>query len=239
MLIIPSIDIYENKIVRLTKGSFDNITYYKHLPLSQAKLYESLGFKLIHIVDLEGAKEGKFAALKTIEEIKAETSLQIQFGGGIRDVKTAAEVFNSGVDFAVIGSLSIKNKEEFELIIKQFSADKIVCAVDVLEDIVQISGWQEETTITVYDHIEYCQKQGIEKFLCTDISKDGMLTGANIELYKRISNRYPDIKLIASGGVKDIEDVKKLKVFGIYATIIGKAIYEERIDLEELAGLVE
>ena len=239
MLIIPSIDIYENKIVRLTKGSFDNITYYKHLPLNQAKLYESLGFKLIHIVDLEGAKVGKFAALKTIEEIKAETNLQIQFGGGIRDVKTATEVFNAGVDFAVIGSLSIKNKEEFELIIKEFSADKIVCAVDVLEDIVQISGWQEETTITVYDHIEYCQEQGIEKFLCTDISKDGMLTGANIDLYKRITNRVSDIKLIASGGVKDIEDVKKLKLFSLYAAIIGKAIYEEKIDLEELAGLVE
>jgi len=239
MLIIPSIDIYENKIVRLTKGSFDNITYYKHLPIGQAKLYESLGFSLIHIVDLEGAKDGKFATLKTIEEIKAETSLQIQFGGGIRDVKTATEVFNAGVDFAVIGSLSIKNKEEFELIIKEFSAEKIVCAVDVLDDIVQISGWQEDTTITVYDHIEYCQEQGIEKFLCTDISKDGMLTGANIELYKRISSRYKDIKLIASGGVKDIEDVKKLKVFGIYAAIIGKAIYEEKIDLEELAQLVE
>ncbi len=239
MLIIPSIDIYENKIVRLTKGSFDNITYYKHLPLSQAKLYESLGFKLIHIVDLEGAKEGKFAALKTIEEIKSETNLQIQFGGGIRDVKTAAEGFSAGVDFAVIGSLSVKNKEEFELIIKQFSAEKIVCAVDVLDDIVQISGWQEDTEITVYDHIDYCLEQGIEKFLCTDISKDGMLTGANIELYKRISKRFPEIKLIASGGVKDIEDVKKLKVFGIYAAIIGKAIYEEKIDLEELAGLVE
>jgi len=239
MLIIPSIDIYENKIVRLTKGSFDNIAYYKQLPLNQAKLYESLGFKLIHIVDLEGAKEGKFEALTTVEEIKSKTNLQIQFGGGIRDVKTATEVFNAGVDFAVIGSLSIKNKEEFEIIIKQFSAKKIVCAVDVLDEIIQISGWQEETTITVYEHIEYCLKQGIEKFLCTDISKDGMLTGANIELYKNISKKYPDIKLIASGGVKDIEDVKKLKLYSIYAAIIGKAIYEERIDLEELSELVK
>ncbi len=239
MLIIPSIDIYENKIVRLTKGSFDNITYYKSSPINQAKLYESLGFKLIHVVDLDGAKEGKFAALKTIEEIKNETDLKIQFGGGIRDVKTATEVFSAGVDFAVIGSLSIKNKTEFELIIKEFTADKIVCAVDVLDDIVQISGWQEETTITVYDHIEYCIDQGIEIFLCTDISKDGMLTGANLDLYKKLSNKYSDINLIASGGVKDIEDIKKLKLFGLYAAIVGKAIYEEKIDLEELASLVE
>ncbi|MEO8398900.1 MAG: 1-(5-phosphoribosyl)-5-[(5-phosphoribosylamino)methylideneamino]imidazole-4-carboxamide isomerase [Ignavibacteriaceae bacterium] len=239
MLIIPSIDIYENKIVRLTKGDFDNITYYKNTPLKQARLYESFGFKLVHVVDLIGAKKGKLSILETVEKIKKETQLKIQFGGGIRDVKSAMEVFNAGIDYAIIGSLSVKNKNEFELIIKEFSDKKIICAVDFLNGIVKVSGWLEETSLSVFDHIKYCSGLGIKKFICTDISKDGMLTGTNIYLYKRILAKYPNIKLVASGGVKDIEDVKKLKLLNFFGVIIGKAIYEDKIDLKELSEIAE
>ncbi|MEJ2105594.1 MAG: 1-(5-phosphoribosyl)-5-[(5-phosphoribosylamino)methylideneamino]imidazole-4-carboxamide isomerase, partial [Ignavibacteriaceae bacterium] len=227
MIIIPAIDIYDNQIVRLTKGDFDNITYYKNSPLQQAQLYESMGFDLIHIVDLLGSKTGKFTAVESVNKIKDYTKLQIEFGGGIRDVKTAAELFSAGVDYAIIGSLAIKNKNEFELIIKQNGADKIVAAIDVEDEKIKISGWTEETSISVYSHIEYCLSLGIQKFLCTDISKDGMLTGTNIELYKKILLKYPGIKLIASGGVKDINDIKALQEIEPYAVVVGKAIYED------------
>ena len=235
MIIIPAIDIYEEKIVRLTKGDFDNITYYKASPLEQAKLYGSLGFKLVHVVDLLGSKTGKLTSLESIRTIKEQTSLQIEFGGGIRDVKSVSEIFSAGADFAIIGSLAIKNKSEFELICKENSPEKIVAAIDVMDEIIHISGWTESTSISVYSHIEYCKRLGINKFLCTDISKDGMLIGTNIALYKRLMNKFPDIQLIASGGVKDIAEINELNNLQIYGVVVGKAIYEEKINLKELA----
>ncbi len=235
MLAIPAIDIYENKIVRLTKGDFGNITYYKNSPLEQAKLYESLGFKLIHIVDLLGSKTGKFSAIDSVKQIKEYTNLKIEFGGGIRDVKTAAELFNNNVDYTIIGSLAVKNKSEFELIIKTHGAEKIIAAIDAENENLKVSGWTEETSISVYSHIEYCLSQGVKTFLCTDISKDGMLSGTNNELYKKILIKFPGIKLIASGGVKDINDIKTLNEINPYAVVVGKAIYEDKLKLEELA----
>lgn len=235
MLIIPAIDIYDNSIVRLSKGNFDNITYYKNTPIQQAKLYDSLGFKLIHIVDLLGSKTGKITALESIEKIKNETKLKIEFGGGIRDVKTISELFEAGIDYGIIGSLSIKNKSEFELILKKHPPEKIIISIDAMNEIIKISGWTEDTSISIYDHIEYCSNLGVKKFLCTDISKDGMLVGTNIDLYKKIMDKYPEIHLIASGGVKDLEDVKELRKINPYAVVVGKAIYEEKIDLKELS----
>ncbi len=235
MLVIPAIDIYDNSIVRLSKGNFDNITYYKNSPIEQAKIYESLGFKLIHIVDLLGSKNGKITSLETIEEIKSETKLEIEFGGGIRDIKTVSTLFEAGVDFAIIGSLSVKNKPEFELIIKNHSSEKIIVSIDAMDENLKITGWTEDANISIYNHIEYCSNLGVKKFLCTDISKDGMLVGTNINLYKKIMNRYPKIQLIASGGIKDLDDIKKLNKINPYAVVVGKAIYEEKIDLKELA----
>lgn len=235
MIVIPAIDIYEEKIVRLTKGDFDNITYYKTAPIEQTKLYESLGFKLVHIVDLLGSKTGKLTSLESIRLIKELTKLRIQFGGGIRDVKSASEIFSAGADFAIIGSLAFKNNIEFELICKEYTPEKIIIAVDVMNEIIHISGWTESTSISVYSHIEYCTKLGIKKFLCTDISKDGMLIGTNTELYKKILDRFPNIQLIASGGVKDIDEIKTLNNLQLYGVVVGKAIYEGKIDLKELA----
>lgn len=237
MIIIPAIDLYQDSVVRLTKGDFDNITYYKNTPLEQAKLYESFGFTNVHLVDLLGSKTGKFASLESVKLIKAQTKLSIEFGGGVRDYKSVNELSSLGVNNVIIGSLSVNNKEEFELIVKDSSPGNIIVAVDILDEKVKVSGWTEETSVSVYDHIEYCNDLGIEKFLCTDISRDGMLSGANVELYEILMKRYPAIKLIASGGIKDIEDVKKAAGLNPYAVIVGKAIYEDKIDLKELSEI--
>lgn len=238
MLIIPAIDIYDNKIVRLKKGDFDNITFYNSTPLSQAKLYKSKGFNLIHLVDLIGSKTGELTTLENVKEIKKETGLEIEFGGGVRDVKSAEQLLLIGVNFLIIGSLSIKNKTEFEMIVAKYSPDKIIIAIDSDNDLIKVNGWTEATKISVYDHIIYCSSLGIKKYLCTDISKDGMMEGTNVELYKNIMTKFPGIQLIASGGVKDISDIKMLRKINIYGVVVGKAIYEDKINLEELAGFV-
>ncbi len=237
MLIIPAIDIYDNSIVRLKKGDFDNITYYKNSPLQQAIIFESFGFKIIHIVDLLGSKCGKLTSLNSLKKIKAQTNLKIEFGGGIRDVKTVSKLFDLGIEYAIIGSLSIKNKSEFELILQKYPPDKIIVSIDAMDEVLKISGWTEQTSISIYEHIEYCSKLGIKKFLCTDISKDGMLAGTNIDLYGKIIKNYPQIQLIASGGIKDLEDIKMLEKINPYAVVVGKAIYEEKIDVEELSKI--
>jgi phosphoribosylformimino-5-aminoimidazole carboxamide ribotide isomerase len=238
MIIIPAIDIYDQKVVRLSKGDFKEVSFYNESPLKQAKIFKEAGFDLIHIVDLTGAKTGKFTTLDIIKEIKSQTRINIQFGGGIRDGKTAFQIFKTGVDFAVIGSVAVKNREEFKLIVEQHSPDKIVTAVDVRDEKVHISGWTEEVDLSPYDLIKFCIELGIKRFICTDIGKDGTMRGLNVDLYKRIMDRYPDIKLIASGGVKDIEEIKKLKELNPYAVVVGKAIYEGKIDLKELSELV-
>lgn len=238
MIIIPAIDIFEDKLVRLTKGNFENVTYYKNSPLKQAQLFESLGFKLVHIVDLVGSKSGKFGALEIVKEIKENTSLKIEFGGGIRDVKTMNEALAAGADYCIIGSLAVKNKEEFELIIDKFSPYKIISAVDVKDEKVQISGWTEDTSISVFSHIDYCLSLGIERFLCTDVTRDGMLTGLNNELYKKIVKKYPSIKLLVSGGVRNKVDIEELKTINPFGVVIGKAIYEGKINLEEMKSFV-
>ncbi len=239
MIIIPAIDIYDGKVVRLSKGDFKEVSFYHKNPVQQAQIFEEAGFSLIHVVDLEGAKTGKFKVLNIIKEIKEKTKIKIQFGGGIRDGKTAMQAFNAGIDFAVIGSVAVKNRDEFKLIVEKFSSEKIVTAADVLNEKVYISGWTEEATISLNDLIEYCMELGIRKFICTDISQDGTMKGLNTNLYKKLSDHFPEIKIVASGGVKDIEEIKKVKKINPYAVVVGKAIYEGKIDLKELAELAK
>lgn len=239
MLVIPAIDIYENKIVRLKKGDFGNITFYRNSPIVQAELYENLGFKIIHVVDLPGSKDGKLTILDIIEQIKKQTNLQIEFGGGVRDIKSAETLFSVGIDYLIIGSLSLKNKREFEVIINKYTGDKIIAAIDSENEFVKVSGWTEKTSTTVYEQIDYCKSLGVGKYLCTDISKDGMLEGTNINLYKKLMKEFPGIKLIAGGGVKDINEITKLKKINPFAVVVGKAIYEGKIDLKELVKFAE
>ncbi|MCK9425086.1 MAG: 1-(5-phosphoribosyl)-5-[(5-phosphoribosylamino)methylideneamino]imidazole-4-carboxamide isomerase [Ignavibacteriaceae bacterium] len=235
MLIIPAIDLYENKIVRLRKGDFNQVTFYKQTPLEKAKKFEQHGFEWLHIVDLLGSKTGTISVEGIIREIKKETILKIEFGGGVRNSQMVSQLFEIGIDKIILGSISVKNKIEFESIVTNFPPQNFIIAVDALDEMIAVSGWTESTAISIYEHIKYCLQFGLTHFLCTDISKDGMLTGTNIELYKNILARFPNINLIASGGIKDLDDVKKVNELKPYGVVIGKAIYENKIDLKELA----
>jgi len=237
MIIIPAIDIIDNKIVRLKKGDFNKAEYYPNTPLQQSKLYESAGFEWIHIVDLLASKTGSINVIDTIRQIKSETSLKIEFGGGIRNEASFSGVIEAGADKVIIGSLAVSDKLEFENIVEKYSSGKIIVAADVKDEMIAIKGWTENTNISVYSLIKYCLSLGINNFLCTDISSDGMLTGTNINLYSKILEHYPGINLIASGGVNDIQDIHELYKLDIHSVVIGKAIYENIIDLKELARI--
>jgi len=237
MLIIPAIDLYENKIVRLRKGDFNRVTFYDETPLTKAKEFAQHGFEWIHIVDLLGSKTGTISVDAIIREIKKETTLKIEFGGGVRNSQTVSQLFEIGINKIILGSISVNNKIEFEIIVKNFPPQNFIIAVDALDEMLAVSGWTEATEISVYEHIEYCLQFGLTHFLCTDISKDGMLTGTNVELYQNILSRFPSINLIASGGIKDLDDVKKVNKIDPYGVVIGKAIYEGKINLKELAEL--
>lgn len=237
MLIIPAIDIIEGKVVRLSKGDYDSVVDYNRTPLEQAKIYDEIGFQWLHIVDLSGSKDGKINTQKIIEEIKNNTNLKIEFGGGIRSKQDVVNLNNIGVDGIIIGSLSITNKNEFESMLNEINPNKIIIAADVLDYQIRIKGWTENSNTHLFDHIEYCNGLGINNILCTDISVDGMLTGPNISLYKSMVDKYPIIKLTASGGVSSVHDIVHLKQLTLRGVVVGKAIYENKINIEELAKL--
>ncbi|MCU7511245.1 MAG: 1-(5-phosphoribosyl)-5-[(5-phosphoribosylamino)methylideneamino]imidazole-4-carboxamide isomerase [Ignavibacteria bacterium] len=235
MIVIPAIDLYQNKIVRLKEGDFSKVTFYENSPLEQARIFEESGFSWLHMVDLEGSKTGSVSVLETVREIKAKTGLKLEFGGGVRDEASVAKIFSSGADRVIIGSLSVENKKEFEAIVEKYGAEKVVVAADVKDGMIAVRGWTEKTAMSLKDHITYCMGRDVDTFLCTDISRDGMLSGTNIKLYQDIISEFPGIKLIASGGIKDIEDVRKVAELNAYAVVVGKAIYENRISLKELS----
>ncbi len=234
MIVIPAIDILDNKIVRLSKGDFNKVEFYPNSPLEQAKLYESNGFEWLHLVDLNGSRTGTISVSEIILEIKSESNLKIEFGGGIRSYDNVATLLALGIDKVIIGSLSIQDKNEFEKIISDFGTNKIIVAADVKDEMIAVKGWTENTSVSIYEHIEYCKSKGLDTFLCTDISTDGMLKGTNLKLYGKLMEKYPDMNLIASGGVKDINDVNALAGLNVYGVVIGKAIYENKIELQEL-----
>jgi len=192
---------------------------------------------LIHIVDLLGSKDGKINIIDFLKQIKSELKIKIQFGGGIRSLDDAMKLFDIGVDKIVIGSISISNKSEFERIVQDVGAEKIVIAVDVEDERIKIKGWTECTDINIYDHLNDCLSKGVDTFLCTDIKRDGMLTGTNLKLYHNLMKQFPLARIIASGGVNKIEDVRELKSQELYGVVIGKAIYEKKIQLKELTKL--
>jgi phosphoribosylformimino-5-aminoimidazole carboxamide ribotide isomerase len=239
MLIIPAIDIYNKKTVRLSKGNFENITYYPLSPLDQAIQYAGYGFKRIHIVDLQGSATGEVGVFDILKSIKTETGLEIEFGGGIRSYETIQTLFSIGVDKIIIGSLAVKEKTKFEFMLRSYNPMSFIVSADVNDRMIAVQGWTETTSVSLNDHIDYCISLGLDQFICTDISKDGTLLGTNIPLYSAIMKDYPQIELIASGGIKDIQDIRILREMQIYGVVVGKAIYEKTIDLKELSGLAE
>ena len=234
MEIIPAIDIIDGKCVRLTQGDYSQKTIYNENPLEVALQFESIGIKRLHLVDLDGAKLGKIVNYKVLEAIATKTSLSIDFGGGIKTDADIDTVFNYGADLATVGSIAVKNKVLFFSWIKKYGANKLFLGADVKSEKIAIGGWFETTDISIYDFIEENLAEGIQHVFCTDISKDGLLQGPSVDLYKKIINKFPTINLTASGGVSNTTDLIELKNMGCSAAIVGKAIYEGRITMNEL-----
>lgn len=238
MLIIPAIDIIDSKIVRLSKGNYDKITNYSVSPVEQAGIFCKNGFNHIHIIDLIGSKEGTTGVLDITRQIKKMYKVTIQMGGGIRNYENVQNAFDAGVDKVIVGSLSVTGKNEFERIAASFSS-KIIVAADALNNEIMITGWTQSTGIKIGTHIEYCMSLGLNEFLCTDIGKDGLLKGPSFEMYSMLSAKYPSANVIASGGISCMDDIAELKSMNLYATVVGKAIYENKISLKELKEIAD
>jgi len=234
MEIIPAIDIIEGKCVRLSKGDYTQKTVYNENPLEVAKSFEDAGLKRLHLVDLDGAKAGEVKNWKVLEQIAGKTGLQIDFSGGISSHESLAITFNSGAAYAAIGSVAVKNETLLSDWFSAYGVEKFILGADVLDEKIQIKGWTVATDINIIDFIKNYASKGVQQFFCTDISKDGLLQGSSNDLYKKILDRVAGISLIASGGVSSIQDLETLKEVGCSGAIVGKAIYENRISLEDL-----
>ena len=235
MQIIPAIDLIDGKCVRLTEGDYAQKKIYNEDPLEVAKAFEGIGLMRLHLVDLDGAKAGEVVNWKVLEKIANQTALKIDFGGGIKQETTLKSVLDAGASYATIGSLAVKNRTLFEEWIERFGAEVFMLGADVYEEKIAIGGWIEKTNIDLYEFIQSYMNKGIGQLFCTDIQKDGKLEGPSTELYKKIIQRFPTLQLIASGGVSNLEDLRNLRAIGCAAAIVGKAIYENRITLKELA----
>ncbi len=235
--VIPAIDIIGGKCVRLTQGDYEQKKVYNEHPLEVAKEFEDAGLQRLHLVDLDGAKDGAVKNWKVLETIAGKTKLVIDFGGGIKTGNDVDIVLNSGAAMATIGSIAVKKGELFLSWLQAYGADKFLLGADVKEEKIAVGGWLETTDIWVYDFIgEYLQK-GVKQVFCTDVGKDGLLEGPSLDLYRNILGKFPGLHFIASGGVSVIDDVYQLADIGCSGVIIGKAIYEGRITLQELAGI--
>ena len=233
MNIIPAIDLINAQCVRLTKGDYDTKKVYHNDPLVQAKIFEDAGIKHLHLVDLDGAKKGEVVNWKILEVIATNTKLTIDFSGGIKTKDQAQKAFDYGASAITIGSLAVKDPTTFSSWLPDFG-DKIILGADVKDKHIATHGWLKADGPHIVDFISNYLQLGIQRIMCTDISKDGMLQGPSLDLYKELIEKFPTIQLIASGGVSDINDLHLLKEIGCHAAIIGKAYYEEKISLTAL-----
>ncbi len=234
MQVIPAIDIIDGKCVRLTQGDYNQKKIYNEHPLEVAKQFEGAGLQRLHLVDLDGAKQKKVRNWKVLESIASKTKLVIDFGGGITSESDVKIVFDSGAALATVGSIAVKNEYEFVKWLLIFGANKFLLGADVKDKMIAIHGWLETTDKSIFDFIENYISKGVQQVFCTDVSKDGKLEGPSVDLYKEIITKFPGLYFIASGGVASIKDLELLKKTGCKAVIIGKAIYENRISLDEL-----
>jgi phosphoribosylformimino-5-aminoimidazole carboxamide ribotide isomerase len=236
MRIIPAIDIIDGKCVRLSQGDYQRKTVYNDDPLEVARSFEDAGIQYLHLVDLDGAKSRQIVNYKTLEKLCSQTNLKIDFGGGIKSQQDLQIAFDSGASQITAGSVAAKEPDKFLGWLEQYGADKIVLGADCKDRKIASSGWLEQSDQEVIEFIANYQKAGIEYVICTDIGKDGMLEGPSIELYKEIL-ACQKISLIASGGVSSLADLKALKALGCEGAIVGKALYEGQIELNDLAEL--
>lgn len=234
MQIIPAIDIIDGKCVRLTQGDFHQKKEYHNNPLEIAKRFEDAGVKRLHLVDLDGAKQKKIVNLKVLELIASNTDLFIDFGGGIQSEEDIKKAFGAGASQVTGGSVAIKNPKLFESWLENFGHEQIILGADVIDKHIAVGGWQEKTAVHIHKFLEGYLQKSIKYVICTDINKDGLLQGPAFNLYSEILNYYPEISLIASGGVSTLQDVHELDKIGVEGVIIGKALYEGNITLDEL-----
>ncbi|MCD0465365.1 1-(5-phosphoribosyl)-5-[(5-phosphoribosylamino)methylideneamino]imidazole-4-carboxamide isomerase [Flavobacterium sp. ENC] len=248
MRIIPAIDIIDGKCVRLSKGDYNTKIIYNENPLEVAKSFEAHGIEYLHLVDLDGAKSSKIVNYKILEQIATQTSLQIDFGGGLKSDNDLRIAFESGASQITGGSIAVKNRTIFEKWISEYGSDKIILGADAKEEKVAISGWLEDSDEDLIPFIKEYMKKGIDYVICTDIAKDGMLEGPSFDLYEKILDQATlitddktitrKVKLIASGGISTFDELPKLAELGCEGTIIGKAIYEGRISLKQLENYI-
>jgi phosphoribosylformimino-5-aminoimidazole carboxamide ribotide isomerase len=231
--LIPAIDIINSQCVRLTKGDYDQKTVYGS-PLDMALEFERIGYKRLHVVDLDGAKSKHIVNSPVLSKITTETKLTVDFGGGIKTDEDIEIAFNHGASMVTIGSIAVTEPDRFMGWLEKYGAERIILGADVRNGKISINGWKEDSTEDLLPFLQKYIDAGVNKVLCTEISKDGTLAGPAIDLYKKVMEAYPQLHLIASGGVSSIDDIKALDAAGIPAVVFGKAIYEGKINLQEL-----
>ena len=237
MKLFPAIDLIGGKAVRLVKGDYAQMTVYSDSPCDVAVSFEKSGAKYLHLVDLEGARDGSQTNLPTIKEIIDKTGLFVEVGGGIRTLETVERYINVGADRVIIGTAAVTDPEFLEAAVEKYG-DKIAVGVDIKDGYVAIKGWTETSALSCFDFCEKLSKLGVKTIICTDISKDGLLAGTNLELYAELSRRF-SMDITASGGVSSLDDVRKLAKMGMYGAILGKALYTGDVKLEEALVAVE
>lgn len=235
--LIPAIDIIGGQCVRLTKGDYDQKTVYSDSPATMAKEFEALGFQRLHVVDLDGAKSKHIVNDVVLKAITTETNLTVDFGGGIKTDEDIEKAFASGAAMVTVGSIAVTQPELFMGWLSTYGAERIILGADVRHGKISINGWKEDSSEDLLPFLRKYVDAGVKNVLCTEISKDGTLAGPAIDLYRRIMDTYPELHLIASGGVSSKEDIEALDAAGIPAVVFGKAIYEGRIDPREVRSL--
>lgn len=237
--IIPAIDIIDGKCVRLSQGDYDQKKVYNENPSEVAKMFEDAGVRRLHLVDLDGAKAQHIVNYKVLESITSKTNLVVDFGGGLKSDEDLCIAFECGASMVTGGSIAVKNPDVFLSWIEKFGAEKIILGADVKDEKIAVGGWIETTDLSLIPFIKKFKDKGVDKVICTDISKDGMLQGASNDLYKKVLDNFPDLYLVASGGVSCMDDIKALNDANVPAVITGKAIYEGKIKLAEIASFLQ
>lgn len=236
--LIPAIDIIDGKCVRLSQGDYDSKKVYNENPVEVAKELEAHGIRRLHVVDLDGAASNHVVNYRTLKQIATQTSLTIDFGGGVKSDEDLMIAFENGARMVTGGSIAVKNPELFCRWLQKYGSEKIILGADVKEHKIAVNGWKDESTCELFPFLKDYIEKGIRKVICTDISCDGMLQGPSTDLYKEILEQHPDLFLIASGGVSCAEDIRTLEAAGVPAVIFGKALYEGRITFKELESFV-
>ena len=234
MLLVPSISILNGKVAKLTGSDYEKETIYKDSPIDLAKKFEDHGILRVHLVDLEGARKGKIVNYHVLELLSGYTDLDINYSGGLHTDGDVTKAFESGAESITVSTISVYNKELFKDWIMSYGREKIALGADALHGNIRVGGWQKETKIDLFSHIDYYYSRGLKYLKTTDISKDGSLEGPSFKLYEEIIKRFPNLHVFASGGVRNMGDIERLNELGVHGVIFGKAFYENRITLDEI-----